>query len=116
MPARGGMARGGLGLLAGGGLRLPAEFFARPLGDVLPLVGGLVLLRLARARVLRRAAIVLPGLGDAVAFFLVALVFLGAGRLREADGEKAREGRVKDLVVGAHGITLTLKTFSPARK
>src|SRR5436190_23859272 len=99
MPARGGMARGGLALLAGGGLGLPAEFLARPLGDVLPLVGDVVLLRLSGARVLRRAAVVLPGLRDSVAFFLVALFVLAAGRLRKPDRESARAWRAQDLAV-----------------
>src|SRR5258708_14516919 len=56
--------------------RLAAELFARSLGHVFPFVAGVVLGRLAGARVARRAAIVLAGFRDAVA------LLLGAGALR----------------------------------
>src|SRR5664279_3169953 len=62
--------------------RAAADLFARSLGDVLPFAGVVVLLRaLAGAGVLRRAAVVLTTLGDAVAL----LGFLGLGG-RLADG------------------------------
>src|SRR4030095_7168090 len=78
-------------------------FFARAFGDVLPL--GLVVVRLgaqARTRVLRGAAVVLSGLGDAIAFFLAGL---RGHRLRKSgrgdtEGEDAGDGGVnRGLVV-----------------
>src|SRR6478672_4727901 len=67
------------------GRRLAAHLFARALGNVLPVVGGLVAGGLAGARVARGAAVVLPRLGDAVAFLHLGLAVLG-GRLRGGDG------------------------------
>src|ERR1700746_896657 len=89
------------------GPRLAAELFAGAPRDVLPLVGRIVLRRLARARVARGAAIVLAGLRDAVALlgFLRRLRWGGLRRrgLREPHRDEARERRLQDLVPGAHG-------------
>src|SRR6266536_1399450 len=72
-----------------------ADFFARALGNVLPLVGILVDLgALAGARVLAGAAVVLAGLGDAVALLAVLRLRHGlSGRGgSEAEGEDSGEG------------------------
>src|SRR5687768_695393 len=85
-----------------GRLLLAADLLAGPLGDVLPLVGGVVLLRLAGARVGRRAAVVLAGLGDAVALLLV-LGVLRARALRQPQRDQPRDRRVQQLRPLVHG-------------
>src|SRR5450432_844999 len=93
-PAAGRLARAGT---AGG--HLAAGLLAASLGHVLPLVGRFVLRRLARARMARGAAVVLPGLGDPVALLLVAAV-LGVVRirgLRESQRDEARDRRLHEL-------------------
>src|SRR5512147_2571438 len=73
-----GGARVFVGPLHLGRLHLAADLLARALRDVLPLVGVVVGLRAEpRAGVLARAAVVLAGLGDAVA--LLAVLGLGGG-------------------------------------
>src|SRR5688572_11028171 len=93
--------RGSTGLLLGR-LRLAAELLARALGDVLPLVGGIVLLRHARAGVRRGTAVVLSGLGDAVALLAI-LAVLRLARLREPERDQAGDGGLQQLVAVVHG-------------
>src|SRR3954447_16047488 len=83
--------------LAGRRLLLAPELLARALGDVLPFLGGVVLLRLARARVPRGPAIVLAGLGDAVALLLVAVLGRGIVSVRGAERGEARERGLQEL-------------------
>src|SRR6266536_5324851 len=75
--------------------RLAADFFARALGDVFPLVGVLVGLgALPRARVFGGAAVVLAPLGDAVALLAVLRLRhgLSGGGGGEAESEDSGEG------------------------
>src|SRR5688572_12856154 len=104
---------GSIGLLFGR-LGLAAEFLAGALGDVLPLVRGIVLLRLARAGVRRGAAIVLAGLGDAVALLAI-LAVLGLAWLREPERDQAGDGGVQQLVAVVHA-GLQCGNQSPLRK
>src|SRR5438552_475320 len=81
------------------GTRLAAELFAGSLRHVFPLLRRIVPRCLARARMARGAAIVLPGLRDAVALFLGrGLWILRAHALRDAEREHARHGRLQQLV------------------
>src|SRR4029078_1355315 len=75
----------GIGAAWRGGLA--ADLLARAPGNVLPLVGGVVLRVLARARMARRAAVVLARLRDAVAFFHRLRLVLGRGVLRAGNGK-----------------------------
>src|SRR5262245_60903392 len=72
---------------------LAAQLGAGALGHVLPLVGAVVDLVLAGARMRARevGAVVLAGLGDAVALFLALLVGRGGGG-QQAHGEHGSEG------------------------
>src|SRR5689334_4887259 len=76
---------GAVGAARGSGLA--ADLLAGALRHVLPVVRRVVLLGLARARVARGAAVVLPGLGDAVALLHGLRLVLGRGVLRGGDGE-----------------------------
>src|SRR3982750_681888 len=88
------------------GLLLAAELLAGALRHVLPLLGHVVLLRLAGAGVLRRAAVVLPGLGDAVALLLFAGLRGGVGPGGGTDGDQACECALEELAAGRgiHGV------------
>src|SRR5258706_12960251 len=88
---------------AGRRLGLAPELLARPLGNVFPLVGGGVLLRLAGTRVLRRAAIVLPGLGHAVALLRLLCALGVVGGVRETERNHARQRCLKDGLLRVHG-------------
>src|SRR5258706_3792378 len=75
---------------------LAAQLAAGALGHVLPFIRRVVLGGLPGAGVARGAAIVLPGLGDAVALLLRAsLGVLGLGRLGHAKRDHARDGRLQ---------------------
>src|SRR5438105_1966979 len=72
--------------------RAPAHLLAGSVRHVLPVLGRVVARGLAGARVARGAAIVLPGLGDAVALLAVRVAVVGEDGLRGADGEDSRHG------------------------
>src|SRR5690349_10015838 len=91
-------------LLALGRLGLAARLLARSLRNVLPLVGRVVLLGLPGAGVRGRAAVVLAGLGDAVALFLV--LPLRGGLLGEAQGDHPGDGGMQQLRFRVHGSPL----------
>src|SRR5688572_13573618 len=108
MPARIAAAlllrRRGLLRLVGG---LAAQLGAGALGDVLPLVGGVVGLGLAGARMgaSEVGAVVLAGLGDAVALLLRGgLVVGGLSAGQQAHGENGSEGGRGDEAL-VHGFT-----------
>src|SRR4051812_37932401 len=88
------------------GLLLAAQLVARALGHVLPLLGHVVLLRLAGAGVLRGAAVVLAGLGDAVALLLFAGLRGGVVPVGGADGDQACECALEEFAAGRgiHGV------------
>src|SRR5947208_2581526 len=85
---------------------LAAQLLAGAVGHVLPLGRIAVRLGEAGAGVLRRAAVVLAGLGDAVAFLAVRRLL---GRLREAgrtdaEADEGRQGGV-DGLLRFHGFS-----------
>src|SRR5690348_885929 len=87
------------------GRLLAPDLLARALGHVLPLVGSVVLLRLAGAGVPGGAAVVLAGLGDAVALLLVLGLRHGVVAVGGAHRDEAREGALEELAAGGgvHG-------------
>src|SRR6187549_3147185 len=106
---------GGLaGVGAARGRALAAHLLARALRHVLPFVGRVVLRGLAGARVARRAAVVLTGLGDAVALLhRGGLVLRGVGVLRAGDGEDGGDGGLGELAGGRHRMLLR---YGPAAR
>src|SRR5258708_1232621 len=104
-----------LGRLAGigaaaGGRRLAAHLLARALRHVLPFVRRVVLRRLARARMARRAAVVLARLGDAVALLLRRRRgVLRVGVLGGGEREDGGDGGLKQLVRCRHFLKLLLR-------
>src|SRR5260221_13040721 len=104
---------GRLGRLGAARGSLASELRAGALRHVPPFVGQVVLGGLAGARMARRAAIVLPRLGDAVAFFLrAALGVLGIGRLGHAEREHAGDSRLQYLVAGGHRASFLSRILS----
>src|SRR5512132_1580719 len=91
-----------LARVAGGGPA--ARLLARALRHVLPFVGRVVARGLAGAGVARRAAVVLPGLGDAVALLARRLRVRGLrmGALCRAQREDAGDGGVDQRGAGGH--------------
>src|SRR5688572_20878778 len=92
-------------LLALRRLGLAAQLLARALRHVLPLLGQVVLLRLAGAGMGGGAAIVLARLGDAVALLALALV-LGLCGLGDPQREDAGDGGVDEVALAGHASLL----------
>ena len=83
---------------------LAAERLARALGDVLPVLRIVVRLRLARAgmRARTRGAVILAGLGDAVALVLVDMILFRGDR-RGRYGKQPGNGRGNEGMTLVHG-------------